>query len=676
MENLSFFTPSQKTTEERKDIEILSKRIVVKLLGGLGNQIWQYIAALALYSRHTGIAEEPEIWLHQTGNRPFELDKLFANLRICQKTPKGLLPYQEPNQFQFDDDFLNLPTEIVLEGYFQHYRYFELAKPYLNIQLLPIAAKYQQLQQKYQLVALHVRRGDYLIKENMSRHPCISVGYYRSALESICCQIGKTSQERQPYILVFSDDLAYCKQAIEPLLKNLELAYDYPAGNTLEDFSLIAHCKHFIIANSSYSLLGALLGQQKDSVVIMPQIWLFPTNTKPHQFLPLDWQVVYSRYERKPEPKVDPKVSVIIPVYNTEEYLIRCLESVYNQTEENIEIIIVDDASPDNSWELIEQYAAKDQRIVAIRHEQNKHLGGARNTGIKAATAEWLLFVDSDDYIAPNMVEIFLNKVLQYPDIRLFTCQHTIVHEAGSFNDSHHINSVNSDTIIENPFEVYCTGGEHRVNIYNCAWAKLWQRRLFIENNIYFPEGISAEDMAVTPQLLYKLEKLLYIPQSMYYYYMRSGSLTNQYSEKSVKDFAQASGILYKELGSHRILVSAYQEIFDWFYHHVLSYGLASIPKEQKEQELLDRLNLLCTELYTYDVSILSGLLQDWFTISTMKNDRWYRFGQLSNKRKVGIVAKVLKRKVWVIAKVLSKKLKIYPLLKPLVNQYRRFMKS
>ena len=644
----------------------MSKRIVVKLLGGLCNQIWQYIAALALYSRHAGTAEKPEIWLntslHQTGDRPFELDKLFANLRICQKTPKGLLPYQEPAQFQFDDDFLNLPTEIVLEGYFQHYRYFELAKPYLNIQLLPITTKYRQLQQEYQLIALHVRRGDYLAKENMPFYPRISVGYYRSALEAICCQIGKTSQERKPYVLVFSDDLAWCKQAIEPLLKNLQLPYDYPAGNTLEDFCLLAHCQHFIIANSSYSLLGALLGQQKDSVqnlsvVIMPQIWYYPTNIKPHQFVPLDWQVVYSRYE----PKVEPKVSVIIPVYNTEKYLIRCLESVCNQTEENIEIIIVDDASPDNSWQLIEQYAAKDQRIVTIRHKQNKHLGGARNTGIKAATAEWLLFVDSDDYIAPNMVEIFFNKVVEYPDISLFICQHTIVYGAANFDDFHNVNSVNSDTIIENPFEVYCTGGEHHLSIYNCVWEKLWQRRLFIENNIYFPEGINSEDMAAIPQLLYKLEKLLYVPQSMYYYYIRGGSLTNQYSEKSVKDFAQASGILWQELGSQKILVSAYEEMLEWFYHHVLSYGLANMTKQQREQELLGRLNLFLAELSAQNVSILSGLFLNWYTI---KNDKWYRFGQLSNKRKV-----------LVIAKVLSKKLKIYPLLKPLVDKYRSFIR-
>ena len=636
-----------------------NKRIIVKTEGGLYNQIWQYIAALALYSRHAGTAEKPEIWLnnswYQKGSRKFELDKLFANLRICKKIPKGLCTYQEPAQFQFDDDFLNLPTEIVLEGYFQHYRYFELAKPYLNIQLLPIATKYRQLQQEYQLIALHVHRGDYLAKENMPFYPRISVGYYRSALEAICCQIGKTSQERKPYVLVFSDDLAWCKQAIEPLLKNLQLPYDYPAGNTLEDFCLLAHCQHFIIANSSYSLLGALLGQQQDSVVIMPQIWYYPTNIKPHQFVPLDWQVVYSRYE----PKVEPKVSVIIPVYNTEEYLIRCLESVCNQTEENIEIIIVDDASPDNSWQLIEQYAAKDQRIIAIRHKQNKHLGGARNTGIKAATAEWLLFVDSDDYIVPNMVEIFLNRVMDYPDIRLFICQFTYMQEDGNIDNSHNVNSVHSDTIVENPFEVYCTGGENRLNIYHCACAKLWQRKLFIENNIYFPEGISSEDTAAIPRLLYKLEKLYYIPQSMYYYYMRDGSLTNQYSDKSVKDFAQASGILYKELGSHRILVSAYEKMLEWFYHHVLSYGLANMTKQQREQELLGRLNLLFTELYMHNVSILSILFQEWYTI---KNDNWYRFGQLSNKRKV-----------WVIAKVLSKKLKIYPLLKPLVNRYRWF---
>ena len=104
----------------------------------------------------------------------------------------------------------------------------------------------------------------------------------------------------------------------------------------------------------------------------------------------------------------DPKISIIIPVYNVEKYLRECLDSCVNQTLENIEIICVDDASPDNSIKILEEYQAKDSRIRIFRHEENKNLGAARNTGLANATGEYVWFVDSDDYIELNMVEELL----------------------------------------------------------------------------------------------------------------------------------------------------------------------------------------------------------------------------------------------------------------------------
>ena len=108
------------------------------------------------------------------------------------------------------------------------------------------------------------------------------------------------------------------------------------------------------------------------------------------------------------------KISVIVPVYNVENYLIQCLDSIINQTLKDIEIICVDDCSPDNSIEILEEYKNKDNRISIIRHSNNQGLGPARNTGLKHANGEYISFVDSDDYIDKNFLFYLYSTAKKY----------------------------------------------------------------------------------------------------------------------------------------------------------------------------------------------------------------------------------------------------------------------
>lgn len=108
-----------------------------------------------------------------------------------------------------------------------------------------------------------------------------------------------------------------------------------------------------------------------------------------------------------------PKVSVIIPVYNTEKYLRKCLDSVCNQTLSDIEIICVNDCSPDNSLEILNEYAQKDNRIKVINFEENKGVSIARNTGIDSATGEFIGFVDADDFVDLDFYEKLYNKATE-----------------------------------------------------------------------------------------------------------------------------------------------------------------------------------------------------------------------------------------------------------------------
>ena len=104
------------------------------------------------------------------------------------------------------------------------------------------------------------------------------------------------------------------------------------------------------------------------------------------------------------------KVSIIVPIYNVEKYLSKCIESILSQTYKNIEIILVDDGSPDNSPQICDEYAKKDDRIIVI-HKANGGVSSARNAGIDIATGKYIGFVDPDDYIENNMYELMVNKI-------------------------------------------------------------------------------------------------------------------------------------------------------------------------------------------------------------------------------------------------------------------------
>ncbi len=402
--------------------------IIIKLKGCLGNQLWQYCCALALGKNALNDLEVfcDVSWYASPNSKtkPFLLKQFFPEIKICRKfssvNKTDYLVYKESveQKFAFLKDLFPPPPAIILEGYFQHYRYFEEAGSLFQPHLQPLPPEYQEQEALgLDLVALHVRRGDYLTN-NREFHGVLPLPYYKASLERVRQQVAK------PYIILFSDDMCWVEQHIVPEIKQLGMPYGLSNRGTVEDFCTMAQCRHFILANSSYSAMAALLsteGGKKNALVQMPRIWTKAQNILSEKFLPINWNIQDYPFYTESTSR-EPKVSVIIPVYNTRDYLARCLESVCLQSETAIEIIVVDDASPDDSWSLIQNYARRDTRIVPLRHEQNRHLGGARNTGIEAARSEWLLFLDSDDYIARNIVKIFLHKASQYPQAGSLHC--------------------------------------------------------------------------------------------------------------------------------------------------------------------------------------------------------------------------------------------------------------
>lgn len=225
---------------------------------------------------------------------------------------------------------------------------------------------------------------------------------------------------------------------------------------------------------------------------------------------------------------MDDLISVIVPVFNSYEYLRNCIESILNQTYKKIELILVDDGSDDGSSEICDSYKNKDKRVVVIHKKKNEGASEARNTGIKHVKGSYIMFVDNDDYININIIEILLSKIKKYnADISI--CNYKKVYEYKDF-----LCREKSDKAEE---KIY-TGRDAVSQIYSdkrveftVIWNKLYKKELIINEKFF---GIH-EDERFTYRILYKAKKIVYIESQLYYYMYRKGSISRNMSLKNYK---------------------------------------------------------------------------------------------------------------------------------------------
>lgn len=223
--------------------------------------------------------------------------------------------------------------------------------------------------------------------------------------------------------------------------------------------------------------------------------------------------------------------SVIVPIYNQENNLNRCLDSLISQYGNDIEFILVNDGSTDNSLKICYEYAKKDKRFK-IYSKKNGGLSSARNEGMKYANGKYFLFVDSDDFILPHTCKVLRNLILQYdPDIINFE-----FFENKFNNIVYPIDEEKSEFLIKK-MTGFEAGKEYLYGrySYNSIWSKLCKAKLF--ENITFPHGMYAEDLAVTYKLLSKAETVIYINEKLYFYVRYdTGSIMADASIKLVID--------------------------------------------------------------------------------------------------------------------------------------------
>lgn len=216
-----------------------------------------------------------------------------------------------------------------------------------------------------------------------------------------------------------------------------------------------------------------------------------------------------------------PLISIIVPVYNVEQYLRRCIDSLINQTLKEIEIILVDDGSTDSSGSICDEYEIKDNRIRVI-HKNNRGLSHSRNIGIDIAKGKYILFVDSDDFIHPQMIEILYNTIIDN-DADITICDFDRVYENTNveFEKYENIQDINIYNNIEALNELY----SKNVVKFVIAWNKLYKRELF--ENLRYKEGKIHEDEFIIHELLYRSNKVIHIHLSLYFYLQRQDSIMN-----------------------------------------------------------------------------------------------------------------------------------------------------
>lgn len=219
------------------------------------------------------------------------------------------------------------------------------------------------------------------------------------------------------------------------------------------------------------------------------------------------------------------KVSIIVPVYNSHTTLPKCLDSLLAQTYQDLEIICVNDKSTDNSFDIIREYQKKDKRVQLIEHKENKNAGGARNSGIKAAKGTYVCFVDNDDWMTPDAIDVLVKESDDfYVDI-------VVPQWCMCYSDGRSENQEN--LLIGSTKEKNC---EYALKYGWRMLGNLIRKDIFYTYNIFYPENSFFEDNAISICLLYCAKNIKVIDKVLYHYYVSQGSSSRSVSVKKIED--------------------------------------------------------------------------------------------------------------------------------------------
>ncbi|MBE5805366.1 MAG: glycosyltransferase [Clostridiales bacterium] len=246
------------------------------------------------------------------------------------------------------------------------------------------------------------------------------------------------------------------------------------------------------------------------------------------------------------------KVSVVVPVYNVENYIEKCLNSLVNQTLEEIEIIIVNDGSTDNSENIIKKYSEKYFKKIKYLIKENGGLSDARNYGIKYATGEYIAFLDSDDYVSFDLYEKMYNKAIEC-NADYVECDFIWKYDDRELNDIGY---------------VYKDKKEMMIFARVVAWNKLIKRQIVVDNKIEFPKGLRYEDIEFFYKIMPYIKSFSFVKEPLIYYSQRGDSIINTQNERTRDIFIVLKNVInyYKE----KELYEKYKDELEYIYIRLL----------------------------------------------------------------------------------------------------------
>lgn len=259
-------------------------------------------------------------------------------------------------------------------------------------------------------------------------------------------------------------------------------------------------------------------------------------------------------------------VSVIVPVYNVEKYLRGCLDCIVNQTYKNLEIILVDDGTKDNSDKICDEYAGKDNRITVL-HTENRGQSAARNTALDVAKGEYITFIDSDDIVSTELIEELMRSALE-ENAEISICDSVNVYDITKAPD---YNTSSQEKTVSAPIEII-RDMWYQKSFMPSPWAKLFKAEIF--DTLRFKEGVIFEDIDILHEVFIRASKIVYIHKSLYGYVHHENSTTiKAFSDKDlyilkvcekIRNFAKEYGqglekaaLAYSVTGNMRIYLAA-----------------------------------------------------------------------------------------------------------------------
>lgn len=272
-----------------------------------------------------------------------------------------------------------------------------------------------------------------------------------------------------------------------------------------------------------------------------------------------------------------PKVSIIMPIYNVEQYLEQCLDSCINQTLEDIEIICVNDGSPDNSMQILENYSKKDLRIKIINQE-NQGISETRNNGFKFASGDYILFLDSDDWLKENACEVAYNQAIKNNNDFVYFSHLVYSESTGKYKE---INITKFAEKLKDEKQINLKKVKNVNYIYNAyVWNKLYKRQWLINSNITFINGKGEEDLPYTISVYLNSSSMSYIIEPLYIYRERTNSLTWTVNiENLVKSRNIPIQYIFDTKNSENIL-----KVYLTYYFFNLCLWYVKLPLDKKQQ--------------------------------------------------------------------------------------------